>query len=93
MLKTLTVKSLFGLYTYELDFTNRDGSTIKFITGPNGYGKTTVLSLIYALYTCDFKAFMDIPFGELLFDFESESYISNGSHLFFRRMRDLTKQS
>lgn len=73
MLKTLTVKSLFGLYTYELDFTNRDGSTIKFITGPNGYGKTTVLSLIYALYTCDFKVFMDIPFGELLFDFESES--------------------
>lgn len=69
MLRSLKVESLFGLYSYNLDFTNQDETAIKFLTGPNGYGKTTVLSLIYSLYTCDFNALMQVPFNTLIFNF------------------------
>lgn len=44
MIKEISVDRLFGLYTYRLEFAN--DLHIKFITGPNGYGKTTVLSFI-----------------------------------------------
>lgn len=51
MLKSFYIKSLFGLYTYKLDLESESGgNSIKFITGPNGYGKTTILNILEALY-------------------------------------------
>ena len=58
MLTSVKIKSLFGLYSYELDFSNR----INFVTGPNGFGKTTILNLIEALYSCNFKYISGVVF-------------------------------
>lgn len=70
MLKELKVTRLFGLYDYDLDFSNQDGTPIKFITGPNGYGKTTILRLIHQLFQCFWSAFVFVDFKELLFLFD-----------------------
>lgn len=72
MLKAIDVKGLFGLYSYQLDFTNTEGTALKFITGPNGYGKTTLLSFIWALYKCRFDVFWTIPFDLICFVFDKE---------------------
>lgn len=73
MLKAVDIKRLFGLYSYFLDFTNPEGSALKFITGPNGYGKTTILSLINSLYLCQFDFFKEIPFDSISYLFEEET--------------------
>lgn len=73
MLKKIDVKSLFGLYSYSLDFTNSDDLPVKFITGPNGYGKTTILSLINSLCRCRFDAFLRVPFNSIKFYFDNET--------------------
>lgn len=57
MLQSLDIKGLFGLYSYNLKFQTCEKDAITFITGPNGYGKTTILSLIHALYIYDFDFF------------------------------------
>lgn len=70
MLKNLEIKGLFGFYDYSLDFENDAGHNIKFITGPNGYGKTTVLNLIYALLVQEWNFFVDTVFASLRYGFE-----------------------
>ncbi|MGM9762693.1 MAG: AAA family ATPase [Candidatus Cryptobacteroides sp.] len=67
MLKYIKIDSLFGLYSYTLDFTDLEEFHIKFITGPNGYGKTTLLSFVNALYSGDFGIFFKVPFKTVEF--------------------------
>ena len=73
MLEYFEIKSLFGLYSYHLDFKNDEGYPLKFITGPNGYGKTTILSLINSLYTGQLHEFFSIPFDCMEFGFSDET--------------------
>jgi len=44
MLKKIKIEGLFNKFNYEIEF--KEGITI--LTGPNGYGKTTILKIIYA---------------------------------------------
>ena len=69
MLKKLEIYGLFGLYDYLLDFTQGANQSLKIITGPNGYGKTTVFQSVYALFSGDLNAFFHIPFSRLAFSF------------------------
>ncbi len=70
MLKKVRVEQLYDLYTYELDFENTDNCPMKFITGPNGYGKSTMLNMIYAMLTHDCDVLFKTPFAlfQLTFD-------------------------
>ena len=43
MLKSIKITKLFGRFDYELSFSNEG---IMIITGPNGYGKSTILKII-----------------------------------------------
>lgn len=70
MLNTIYIERLYGLYDYTLDFTNGDDKRLTIITGPNGYGKTTILQLIYALFHKDTDLFYTIPFQRLTFSID-----------------------
>ena len=61
MLKSFSIKGLYGLFSYSIDI--RKGVSI--ITGPNGFGKTTILRCINAIYDCEFWRFYFIKFNEI----------------------------
>ena len=67
MLNKLEIEGLYGLYNYSLDFTQGEDNRLKIITGPNGYGKTTILQLVYALFCKDTDVFYQIPFSRVTF--------------------------
>jgi Predicted ATP-binding protein involved in virulence len=70
MLNKLDIYGLYGLYNYKLDFTEGEDHRLKIITGPNGYGKTTILQLIYALFCKDTDLFYQIPFSRVAFYYD-----------------------
>ena len=49
MITSIEIKGLYGLYDYKLNFLDENPVTI--ITGPNGFGKTTLLKIISHLYS------------------------------------------
>lgn len=70
MLKSLQIDSLFGLYSYNLNFNSSVENTNTFLTAPNGYGKTTLLSLIFAIYNYDLDFIFNTPFNDLTMEWE-----------------------
>lgn len=70
MLNSIYIEGLYGLYDYTLDFTRGEDKRLKIITGPNGYGKTTILRLIYALFCKDSDLFYQIPFSRVVFSID-----------------------
>lgn len=64
MLSKIIIKDLFHLYDYDIDLTNADGGLVKFITAPNGYGKTTILNFINDIMTEDYSSLFVTPFDE-----------------------------
>lgn len=70
MLNSIYIERLYGLYDYTLDFTKGEEKRLKIITGPNGYGKTTILQLIYALFCKDTDLFYLIPFSRVAFSID-----------------------
>ncbi len=67
MLNKIEIVGLYGMYNYSLNFDQGEDKRLKIITGPNGYGKTTVLQLIYALFCKDTDIFYKIPFSQVVF--------------------------
>lgn len=70
MLKSLIVENLFGSFSYDIKFSESENDKIRFITAPNGYGKTTILRLINGLYNRDFSVFFSVPFSSLTFQID-----------------------
>ncbi len=70
MLNSIYIEGLYGLYNYTLDLTQGEDKRLKIITGPNGYGKTTILQLIYALFCKDTDSFYHIPFSQIVFSID-----------------------
>lgn len=69
MLKQLFIRDLFGIYTYDIDMNPQKDGCVKFITAPNGYGKTTILDIVDALYTENYDRLASIPYKMLRFTF------------------------
>ena len=67
MLKCIEISGLFGQYSYKLPFVGGPRKSICFLTGPNGYGKSTILRLINAFMRVDARPFMTIPFECIVF--------------------------
>lgn len=61
MLKAIRIKGLFSRFDYDIEM-KEEGITI--LTGPNGFGKSTVFSLIEAVAAADAEAIKRIPFEE-----------------------------
>ena len=70
MLTRIKIKSLFNVYDYDIDLTNSDKTMVKFLTAPNGFGKTTILDFINAAMHQSYDKMFLIPFQqfELFYD-------------------------
>ena len=67
-LKSIKIKHLFGLFDYIIELDQENALTI--LTGPNGYGKTTILNIIYNFFNQRFFYFQKLNFELLSFYFE-----------------------
>ena len=72
-IKKITVKDLFGMFCHEILLNMDDHITI--IHGPNGIGKTILLTLLDALFGPqeEYYKLRRIPFSELSVDFDDGS--------------------
>ncbi|UCH92396.1 MAG: AAA family ATPase [Candidatus Aminicenantes bacterium] len=67
----IEVKKLFGVFNHEIPLNTKDHITI--IHGPNGYGKTILLTLVNAIFDSQYSIIASIPFSELLIYFDNKS--------------------
>ena len=67
MLNRIEIKGLYGHYTYDLTLRVGPRKDICFLTGPNGYGKSTILDLAYAFFNAEGKTLLDIPYDTIVF--------------------------
>lgn len=63
MIKSLSISNLFGRFNYKINL-KPEGVTI--ITGPNGYGKSTILKIINALANIDLPFFFELDFTDII---------------------------
>lgn len=68
MIKTLDIVKLFGRFDYYIE-TKPDGITI--ITGPNGFGKSTILQIINALSNANLAFFCKLDFERLFVEYDN----------------------
>ena len=69
-------KGLFGRFDYTIEF-KEDGLTI--ITGPNGFGKSTILNCIYQLNkeVEGILYFLNLDFEEIIFSIHDMKELKN----------------
>lgn len=67
VLNRIEIAGLFGHYTYDLPLRAGQRKNICFLTGPNGYGKSTILRLVYAFLKMDASTLLNIPYDSLTF--------------------------
>jgi|UPI000362BEA8 predicted ATP-binding protein involved in virulence len=62
MFTQIRIEKLFGMFDYDIELKSED---ITILTGPNGYGKTTVLKIIDALASQNSLFFMTLLFQKI----------------------------
>lgn len=67
------VKGLFGMFDHVVPLNLADRITI--IHGPNGFGKTTLLKLLTALFTRRYSELRNVPFEHFTVTFEDGSVV------------------
>ena len=67
MLDRIVIEGLFGQYDYNLPLVRGRRKNICFLTGPNGYGKSTILQLIFAFLKSDARTLASIIYGKITF--------------------------
>jgi len=78
-IKRITVKNLFGVFDHEVPMKMQDRITI--IHGPNGYGKTILLTMLRDLFSSSYSNFYGIPFSELSLGFDDKSNLRLKKHI------------
>jgi predicted ATP-binding protein involved in virulence len=73
MIKSIEISKLFGRFNYKIDM-KPNGVTI--ITGPNGFGKSTILKIVDALSKGEISFFVDLDFSTLSIIFDSSQKIT-----------------
>ncbi|MCL2195211.1 MAG: AAA family ATPase [Oscillospiraceae bacterium] len=73
MISSLKIRKLFGRFNYDIE-TKPGGVTI--ITGPNGYGKSTILLICEAISQGNFRFFLELEFEEIVCGFANKETLS-----------------
>lgn len=71
MIERIEIKKLHNLYDYDIRIPDNQNVTI--LTGPNGYGKTTLLKIISNLLSCNFWYFYFIRFASIRITFRKSA--------------------
>ncbi len=71
----LYISALFGIYDYEIDFFSDSDNRITILTGPNGYGKTTILRILSNLTPENLFYFYTIKFKSIRIEISDKSSI------------------
>ncbi len=98
MLESIKIKKLFGLFDYHITLDTSENITI--LTGPNGYGKTTILNIIYHFFNQQFSYFQKLNFESISFEFsenkrmeltkkEKKAILTNNTAIFPRVYTDI----
>lgn len=98
MLESIKIKKLFGLFDYHITLDTTENITI--LTGPNGYGKTTILNIIYHFFNQQFSYFQKLNFESISFEFsenkrmeltkkEKKAILTNNTAIFPRVYTDI----
>jgi ABC-type lipoprotein export system ATPase subunit len=66
----IKIEGLFGQFDYDIKLNQEEGITI--LTGPNGYGKTTILNIIWSLFNQNFDYIQSVPFKEISLDLDND---------------------
>lgn len=73
MLIGIKIEKLFGIFDYDIVF-KEEGITI--LTGPNGYGKTTILKILDALASQNGLFFIRLLFKKIILNFSNGKIIT-----------------
>lgn len=73
MISRIVIEKLHNLYDYDIQIP--DEQRVSIITGPNGYGKTTLLKIISYLLACKFWFFYFLKFKSITIYFQNGIYI------------------
>ncbi|WOF17222.1 AAA family ATPase [Methanoplanus sp. FWC-SCC4] len=67
-IQDIEIRGLFSKYDHKIPFETEENLSI--ITAPNGYGKTTILRLIRAVFSGNLREIKDIPFNSVKITFD-----------------------
>lgn len=62
-IKSIKIEKLFDIFDYDINLENNENLLI--ITGPNGFGKTMILNIIYSLFNRRFFFFQKLVFNKI----------------------------
>jgi predicted ATPase len=71
---SINIKQLFGQFDYAIKLNQRGNITI--LTGPNGYGKSTILNIIFNIFNNDFSYLLKLKFAQIVFGTDNDQFIS-----------------
>jgi predicted ATP-binding protein involved in virulence len=72
-LTKIEIKGLFDLFDYDIPLTNEENLLI--ITGPNGFGKTMILNIIFSFFNKRFFFFQKLIFKEISISIDNDVVI------------------
>lgn len=73
----IKIEGLFGLYNYNINLNNQEEEDkLTIITGPNGYGKTTILTILSSLNSEDLYYFYKLRYSSIVINFDDDSVLS-----------------
>lgn len=82
-LKRIQVTKLFDIFDYDIPFPEEENALI--ITGPNGFGKTMILNIVFNLFSRKFDFFIDLVFEEIVLT------LDDGVSIAIRKQSELKK--
>ncbi len=69
----ISVKKLFGVFDHEIPLNQESRITI--LHGPNGFGKTILLTMLNGLFNSNYRAFREVPFEHFRVYFDHQGYL------------------
>jgi predicted ATP-binding protein involved in virulence len=70
---SIKIDKLFEIFDYNIPFSNKENLLI--ITGPNGFGKTMILNIIFSLFNRKFLFFQKLVFEKITISLDNDTSI------------------